>query len=174
MIFEDAGVTRFDVDLKSYEYYDLNDKIQPWPMFTNTNMMNIYSKAKLKSKFLKRPSSKYALEDYNYVGFVLQGADDNPHVNCTPKSKSKSAEEIKAPGFLLFDTLLSAEQYCEFMKTKTYKCLISCTKCISKTQPQFICQIGDFEFGNMSITDDNLFTFFGLDTSEQEYIAQNY
>ena len=84
--------------------------------------------------YLLRDSDNHIKENYNYIGYILQGANDRPIVNDTPKEKkSNGVTDIHSPGYILFDTKQDAENYCKFMESKLYRFLINITKCISKT-----------------------------------------
>jgi hypothetical protein len=168
-ISENDVIKSFSVNLAEYTALDNGVEINPWPMFTNELSSTILLKAKLKSKPLRRATAGEDLSNKHYVGFVLQGEDDNPCVNAIPMSK-KGNGEIKSPGFLIFDNHADAVRFCRFMKTKTYKFLLSTTKCISKTQPQFISLIGNFDFPSDTFTDAELYTYFGLTQEEIDHL----
>ena len=60
------------------------------------------------------------------------------------------------------------------MESKLYKFLIMITKCISKTQPTSIQQIGNFDFSNVDTSQDkNIYNFFNLKQNEINVIEGN-
>jgi len=161
------------VDIREYTFADNGDQVTTWPMLYNQTVKNIFNKVRALASPLMRENAAHKKEDYPYIGYVLQGVKDRPTVNSTPLDKG-NVTEVKAPGYILFETTAEASKYCEFMYSKLYNLLISVTKCISKTQPQSIVQIGNFNFTNVDVTDPiALYSFFGLNEEEIEYIESN-
>jgi hypothetical protein len=165
----------FDVDLNKYTYQDNGKKYTTWPMFTSKISKDIFEKIKIKSKPLLRDSETTLKKNYHYIGYILQGVNDRPVVNDTPKEKkSNGTTDIHSPGYILFETKKDAENYCKFMEGKLYKFLINITKCISKTQPTSIQQIGNFDFSNIDTSKDNdIYKFFNLTKEEIDVIEGN-
>lgn len=165
-VISDQNKTTVSVDLASYSYNDGGVVNLPWPLFTHQTTKLIFEKVRLKAK----PLSRHGDFSMPHIGYVLQGVKDRPVVNGTPLDKSGHAY-VKAPGYIYFETTVAAEKYCGFMRSKLYKVLIEITKCISKTQPQSIVQIGDFDFLTVNTdSDQELYAHFGLTQEEIDYI----
>lgn len=158
------------VDLTKYTYIDGENTVTTWPMFYNHITQSIYEKVRNKSIPMLREGGGMKKENYNHIGYVLQGVKDRPVVNDTPKDKN-GVNPVKAPGYVLFNSQKEAENYCQFMKSKLYKLLINVTKCISKTQPQSIVQIGNFDFSSIDPSKNSeIYKFFSLSKEEMDYI----
>ena len=165
-VISDQNKTTVSVDLASYSYNDGGVVNLPWPLFTHQTTKLIFEKVRLKAK----PLSRHGDFSMPHIGYVLQGVKDRPVVNGTPLDKSGHTY-VKAPGYIYFETTVAAEKYCGFMGSKLYKVLIEITKCISKTQPQSIVQIGDFDFLTVNTdSDQELYAYFGLTQEEIDYI----
>lgn len=158
----------FYVDLNKYTYRDNGKTYTTWPMFSSQISKDIFEKIKMKSKDLLRDSDSHSRLNNPYIGYILQGANDRPVVNDTPKEKKGNGmTDIHSPGYILFDTNQDAEKYCKFMESKLYKFLITITKCISKTQPTSIQQIGNFDFSTVDTSQDkDIYNFFNLTQDE--------
>lgn len=155
---------KFMVDLEKYKFDDNGSEFTFWPVFKSRRQVNIFDKVMEKSKPIERQiGSKNITPTKNYIGYQIQGVKDKPTLNGMPKDRN--GIDIKGPGYMLFDSLNDAKKHQHFMESKLFKFLIDITKCVSKTQPSFIQQIGQFDFDT-----NDYYQFFGFTKEECEEI----
>ena len=167
-----AGDSEVDANLLDYNYIDRAKNVTTWPMFYDLTVKSIFEKVRSKALPLQRGQKEDA-EKVPSISYMLQGVPDNPVVNGTPQAKDGSGD-LNGLGHILFDTDQEANKYCDFMKSDVYQLMISVTKSGFKTQPQFIVQIGGFDFSNIDVANANeLYTFFDF-TDEEVVRIKNH
>jgi hypothetical protein len=166
VVISNGNQTQLTVDLSQYTYQDGANTVTTWPMFVDPVVKTVFEKVRLRALPLKREIGNQTRKNHSYIGYVLQGVKDRPVVNSTPKDKT-GKQDVRSPGYILFDNDQEATEYCDFMNTDLYRLLITVTKCISKTQPQSIVQIGNFNFSGINTKKpEDFYQYFGLTDEE--------